>query len=524
MGGGEMTPRQKMISLMYLVFIAMLALNMSKEVLSAFGLMNEKFEGVNKFSEEYNNSLFSQLGSKASENSAQFGVPYQKAQKVKEISAKLYAYLGTLKKDVESGFERDPETKKLPYEAMDKGDKIDESWFSGDGYSPKGKEIVATIEKFKSDLLAVFGNDVKYQFIKNNIKESFDLSDVKDREGVKKKYLDYHFKGFPAVASITKLSAMQNDVKKTEQDIFNALIGNTTAQAASMKNYQAIVIPTKSAFFSGEAVTGKVVLGRYDKNTVPTSVVVNGASVDLAKNLIDGQVNFSFSAGNVGEHDIKGEFTFMEDGKPVPIEIKGNYVVVPKPNSATISADKMNVLYRGVENPMTISFAGLSDNNVNASAPGLRKGSKSGQYNIDVTTLQGREVTINVTGTLPDGGKVSDKKVFRVKGIPSPQGAIRGEVGTLKGPKSSLAASTISAVLEDFDFELSLGVSQFNFKIPGQPTMVIKGNKLDERAKSALNRAKRGDDVIISDIKANIVGNSSYRLKQTSSVVYEITD
>ena len=94
MAGGKLSPRQKMINLMYLVFIAMLALNMSKEVLSAFGLMNEKFEVVNKFSEEYNNSLYSTLETKASENPAQFAVPYSKAQKVQQISKGLYTYLG----------------------------------------------------------------------------------------------------------------------------------------------------------------------------------------------------------------------------------------------------------------------------------------------------------------------------------------------------------------------------------------------------------------------------------------------
>src|ERR1044071_2599240 len=100
MAGGKLTPRQKMINLMYLVFIAMLALNMSKEVLSAFGLMNEKFESVNKFSEEYNSSLYGQRESKAGENAAQFGEPFQKAKKIKVISAEFYKYIESLKKEV----------------------------------------------------------------------------------------------------------------------------------------------------------------------------------------------------------------------------------------------------------------------------------------------------------------------------------------------------------------------------------------------------------------------------------------
>lgn len=522
MAEAGLSPRQKMITLMYLVFIAMLALQMSKEVLSAFGLMNEKFEAVNKFSEEYNGSLFTQLGDKASENAASFGVPYKKAKEVKKLSSEFYTFLGELKKKLTADYQPNEETGKLPYESMDKGDKIDEMWFSGDGYSAEGKKVIEAIENYREGLLKVFGKDVKYQFICNNIRETFDTKDIKANDGATKKYLDYHYKGFPAVASLAKLTGMQNDVKKTEQDIYNALIGNTQAQAASMKNYQAMVIMDKSAFFSGDKVTGRVVLGRYDENTVPSKVIINNNEVDIAKALEGGQVKFEFNAANVGEHDINGEFVFKEDGADVPIPIKDKYVVVPRPNSATISADKMNVLYRGVDNPLTISFAGVSDNNVNASAPGLRKDNKPGKYLINVTRFQGREVPIKVSAQI-DGKTVADQKMFRVKSVPNPQGAIRGETGVIKGPKSSLEASTVSAVFDSFDFELNLRVKQFAIKIPGQPTMVVNGDKLDARAKSALNKAGRGDQITISEIKAEIIGNSDYILPKTAPVIYEIS-
>jgi len=518
MAGGNLTPRQKMINLMYLVFIAMLALNMSKEVLSAFGLMNEKFEGVNKFSEEYNASLYTQLESKASDNPTQFGEPFNKAKQVKEATDQFYKYVDALKKDVVTGIEREKDGK-LPYESMDKGDKIDEKWFKGDGYSAKGTEIVNTIDKYKKDLIAIIGPDVKYKFIADDINAKFDTKDIKDREGVTKKYLSYHYEGFPAIASLTKLSAVQSDIKKTEQDIYNALIGNTTAKAASMKNYKAIVITEKSAFFAGEAVKGKVVLGRYDKSTVPTAVVVNGSKVNLATALQDGQVNFSFGSGNVGEHDITGKFTFIEDGKPVDIPVEGNYVVVPKPNSATISADKMNVIYRGVSNPMTISFAGISADKVSASAPGLVSAGKPGAYKINPSS--GTQVVINVTGTLPDGQKVSDKKTFRIKSIPAPVGCIGGTPFSTKGPKSRLEVSQISAKLMDFDFDVNVIVTGFSLKVPGQATVVVSGDRVNSQCKAALARATRGDQIIISEIKTRLVG-SDIIMSKTAPVTYEI--
>lgn len=498
MAGGKLTPRQKMINLMYLVFIAMLALNMSKEVLSAFGLMNEKFETANTAATETNSQILSALGTKAADNAAQFGAAKKMADQVAVITKNFYDYIGKLKTDVIAGVEKN-ENGKLPYEAMDKGDKIDEGWFEGDGYSAKGKEIVSTMDKYRADMKAVLGNDAKYKAIIAEIDSKFNTADVKDGEGVTKKYLDYNYKGFPSIASLTKLTAMQNDVKGIEAQLYNAFMGNTAMAAASMKNYKAFVMMDKSAFFQGEQVTGRVVLGRYDASTVPTNVTVNGASTSTE----NGSAVFKMAAGSVGDKEITGKFTFMEDNKPVVIDIEGNYVVVPKPNQAIVSADKMKVVYRGVANPISVSVPGISSDKVKASAPGMAAAGKPGQYNL--TPGAGSDVTINVTATMPDGKSFSSKEVFRIKGLPSPTGKIRGEVAA-KGAKSNLEVCTISAELEDFDFPVSVNVTQFNIKVPGQPTIVVSGNKMDARAKAAIAKAGRGDIVVISEIKAKFVG------------------
>jgi gliding motility-associated protein GldM len=513
MAGGKLTPRQKMINLMYLVFIAMLALNMSKEVLTAFGLMNEKFEGVNKFSEEYNKSLLGTLEQKAADEPARFKAPLDKANQVQAISKELYTYLGNIKAEVTKEFTRDEKTGKLPYEAMDKGSYIDENWFEGDKYSKKGDEIVAKIEKYKKDVIAVFGNDVKYQKITEAINSKFDLSNVKDKDGVSKKYLAYHFEGFPAVASIAKLTSMQNDVEQTEQDIYNALIGNTIAQAASLKNFQAMVVLEKNVFFEGETVKGKVVLGKYDANTVPTSFSGPGK-------IENGQAVISMTAGGVGEKTINGTFSFMEDGKPIPLKFEGKYVVVPRPNSANISADKMNVVYRGLPNPMTISFAGIGDNNVTASAPGLSNAGK-GKYNLNPQS--GTEVIVTATGKMSDGKSVSDKKVFRIKNIPAPLGAIAGQAGIIKGAKSRLEVSQISAILPDFLYDLNFQVTRFSFKVPGQAAIIVQGDRVNGQCKAALARATRGDQISIFDIKTKIVGVAANIVpKDAAVVIYEI--
>ncbi|WP_310554976.1 gliding motility protein GldM [Flavobacterium sp.] len=510
MAGGKLTPRQKMINLMYLVFIAMLAMNMSKEVLSAFGLMNEKFENANTSSSKTNEEMLSALDLKASEAKGEFAVAATTSHKVKDISEAFYKYIESLKGDVLKGFEIDPETGKLPYEAMDKGDNID-NWFTGEGYTAKGSEIIAKITKFKSDMKMALGTEKKYAPLLADLDKKFDVSDVANKEGLKDKYLAYHFKGFPAVASVAKLSAWQNDVRKAESDTYSIALGKAAVQTASLNNYQAIVVLDKNAYFQGESVTGKVVLGRYDENTKPTSFSGPGK-------IVNGQAVISMTAGGVGEQNINGQFTFLEDGKTIPLKFAGKYVVVPRPNSATISADKMNVVYRGVPNPMTISFAGVASNNVSASAPGMSSAGGAGKYTLNAGS--GSTVMINVSAKLPDGKTVSDKKEFRIKGLPAPTGKIRGDVAA-KGPKSNLEVCTITAVMEDFDFPVTVNVTQFNIKVPGQPTIVVSGSKMDGRARSAIQKATRGDVVVISEIKASFSGINQIA-KRVSTCTFEV--
>ncbi|MBC8756780.1 gliding motility protein GldM [Kordia sp. YSTF-M3] len=520
MAGGKQSARQKMINLMYLVFIAMIAMTMTKEVLSAFGSMNSKFVSTNELTDKSNETLLKGLEQKAEEK-VEFKVPAEKAKVIKGISDRFNSYLADLKKDIVEGggYERE-ENGDLPYEQMDKGDYLDEQWFTGDRLTIKGDSVMASINKYKSDIRGVLGNDESYRAAIENFEKRFDLSDITNEEGDELGYLDYNFKGFPAIASYAKITAMQNDVKTTEANLYNLFLGNSLDEAITLKNYTAIVIPDKNAFFAGEEFRGTVVLGKY-ADVTPSKLNVNGKDISLTEEgNIDsvGNARLKFKTGNVGEHEVKGVFTFVEKGEELPIPFVGNYVVVPRPNSATISADKMNVVYRGVDNPMTISFAGVSDNKVSATAPGLNKVS-TGKYNMK--PQGGAKVTISVSATLDDGTRVGDNKEFRIKEIPAPTGYFRGVAGSTKMSKSGVEKGTVQAKLDDFDFDLPLRVTQFDFKVPGQPTITVNGSKLDSRAKSALNRAKRGQTVQILNIKAK---SSGPLIKRVAPVIIEITN
>lgn len=505
---------------MYLVFIAMLALNMSKEVLSAFGLMNEKLEAANAKTAEKTQNAFAGLELKAREQSDKFQSLFKDAQKIKNASAEVYTYLGKLKEDMTRRFKD-----KKDYEVMDQSDYLDEIFFKGDRYAPKGQEFVDNVSGYRNTVLAILGS--RYKDVQEAVKDRLSTGDangkVKNRDGRSVNWLNYHYEGFPLIASVTKITQLQADIKNTEEDIFAAMLEGQLTAEISMTNYTTLLEQSRSAYYQGEKFDGALVLGRKDNTTKPNEVelYLDGRKLTPSDYSIEeGRVKLNVNAGNAGDHKLEGKLIFQQSGEPVEVPVSATFAVIPKPNQAVISADKMNVVYRGVDNPITISMPGVPDHKINASAAGLSKVASS-KYVMRPAT--GRDITISVTGEI-DGQRIGSNSTFRIKDIPRPSGTIRGETGEVKMPRANLEISTVGAVLEDFDFDLNIAVSGFKFKVPGQPTVQVSGNKLDARAKSALSRASRGDNVQIFDIEASITNNPSYKLKKVAPVVIEITN
>lgn len=520
MAGGKETPRQKMINLMYLIFIAMLALNMSKEVLSAFGLMNEKLTESNAATEARNDNFVASLEVKAADQPEKYKPLKAKADAIDKLAHNFDIYLDDLKGKMTAKID-DP----TDYEIMDKGDYLDEHFFKGGKVDAEGQKFLAHMKGFREGVANILADQKGMESVVKEVNEKFKTDKVTNRDGIKVDWLDYHYKGFPLVASLTKMTQLQADIKTTESEVLSNMLAGELSNQVSMTNYTTLMETSKSAYFNGEKFDGQIVLGRKDASTKPSRVelTLDGRKLSEKQYAIeDGKVKLLIGTGGVGEHKIEGKLIFAQDGEEIEVPVKSSFATVAKPNSATISADKMNVVYRGVKNPMTISFAGIPDNKVTASAQGLSRGSGS-SYVMDATKVKGREVTINVTGTLPDGGKVSDNAKFRIKDLPKPTGTVRGEDGALKMQRNSLKISTIGAKFDDFDFELPLRVSGFKFKVPGQPTINVNGNKLDSRAQAALLKAKRGSGVQIFDIEAKASGVSVI-LKKVSPVFIELTN
>ncbi len=521
MAGGKQTPRQKMINLMYLIFIAMLALNMSKEVLSAFGLMNEKLIESNIAATERNTAFLAGLAEKASEQPEKYRPLKEKGDQISSLAEGFNNYLEGLK----SKMTEDTEDIK-DYETMDKGDFLDNNFFKGDIIKPEGKAFLSEMKKFREGVVSVLAGDPSFKNISDDVIKNFNTDKVTNRDGVSVEWLDYHYKGFPLVASLTKMTQIQADIKTTESNVLSAMLQGELNKQVSFNNYTTLMESPKSAYFNGEQFDGQIVLGRKDNSTKPTRVELTLDGRKLGENqftIEEGRVKLKVGTGAVGEHKIEGNLIFAEGGKEIEVPVKSSFVTVAKPKSATISADKMNVVYRGVKNPMTISFAGVSDNNVSATAQGLTR-VKGSQYMLDPSRIKGREVTINVTGKLPDGAApAKDSRKFRIKDLPRPTGAVSRQSGAIKMQRNGLEIATISAEFEQFAFDLPLTVNGFSFKVQGQPTVKVRGSKLDGRAKSALRKARRGSTVYIRDIEVKAKG-VNIKLKKVSPVLIELTN
>ncbi len=519
MAGGKQSPRQKMVNLMYLVFICMLALNMSKEVLAAFGLMNVKMETSNAKTTASNDLFLESLGTKASEDAAKYDTLYKDAQKIKSMSQEYYDYLQSLKDGMIEGVE-DP----TDYQVMDKADYLNNHFFQGDNLAEGGQEFMKRINDYRTQIVKLVPAASQ-----STVKSRFEVGDengkVEARDGSKQEWISYHYKDFPLIASLTKITALQADIKSTEEEALKSMLAGELTDQVSLKNFATSLFASKSAYYTGEKYDGKVIISKTDNSSTPVraELTLDGRKLAAGKDykIEAGGVKMLIGSGNAGDHEISGKLFFMQDGKEIEVPVKNSFATISKPNAALIAADKMNVVYRGVANPMSISIPGIPNNKVKASAAGLRqvKGSK-----YVMNPGKGRNITITASGTLPDGQRVSSKSEFRIKDIPRPSGALGKQTGSAKLPRKNVEISTIGALLEDFDFDLNLKVSGFKFKVPGQPTVVVKGNKLNGQAKSALKRAKRGSAVQIFDISAYITNNKSYKLKKVSPIVVEITN
>lgn len=524
MAGANETPRNKLIALMYLVFITMLALNVSKEVLDGFGQMFKKIQSANERVNQGNIIYYDKIEVNSQEKEGKWVGHDRTAKEIRKESDKFFNRIAEIKNIItEKQRVDDPELNE--YSQMDKGEALDLIFFDASGVSPEGQAFVDMINAYKMRVIQVFAS--QFPQYTDLVEERFYTGDFEGKVPTadgSQPWLANNYEGFPLISSLAKLTMMQNDIRLTESDVLNALLGKELEGSSKVNtdNYITLLKSEKGAYYQGETFDGSVILGRKGGAQNPNEVALTMDGVKLTESeyeKIPGGVKLNVFAGRPGDHRIEGDLVFLNAGVESRIPVDQSFAVIAKPNSAVISADKMNVVYRGVDNPMTISIPGIPDDKINASAPGLKrqKGSK-----FIMNPGKGREITITANGKLPDGNLVSTKTKFRIKDLPRPNATFFRQSGKIRLPKASIERAEVGAILEDFDFDLTLKTLEFKVKVPGAPTITCKGTKLNAKALQALGRVRSGQEISIFDLKVQNPSKPNYKFKRVAPVLIEI--
>lgn len=477
-------PRQKMINIMYLVLTAILALNVSNEVIEAFKTVDKSLQSSNTSISSSNSILYKSLSEMLNkdETKLQAAIWQPKAEQAKVLAASVDTYINELKDELKKGAGLVIKDGKEDF----KEDNLDASTrlFETNG---KGNELKARLEDFKKKILDL---DPK---IRAKFENNFPVSTegVEGKEGGKKDFTTGYFHMTPTVAALTILSKFQNNVKNVESQVVTYCASQVGAVEVHMDKANVLVGQNSNYLMPGQELVITAGVGAYS-STVKSNITVNGSPI----NLVDGQGEYKTKVSGSGKRTIQVGGSFIgEDGKPVSISKTVEYVV-GIPGGAAVMLDKMNVFYIGVDNPITISSGSGWDKTSVSMTGGTIAGSGSNRV-VTVTTPGAATITVTADGK-------SSKFDFRVKVVPDP--VFKVASGKPRMPSVEFKNQQFCrAELEKFDFDtrfsiVSATVYFSGAGFPSVATSSINGNNLAPIA-SFLARCGPGSVVTFDNIK-----------------------
>ncbi|MDA3615003.1 type IX secretion system motor protein PorM/GldM [Polluticaenibacter yanchengensis] len=491
-------PRQKMINFMYIVLTAMLALNVSGEILQAFKVVDNSLVQSNGIINQSNKTIQSALDAAMKEgaNRDQAAIWKPFADQSIAVSDKVAAYIENLKQELkkESGL-----TVKDGVEVF-KEDDLDAPtrFFGTKGEGPKLK---AELEKFQTDLINIFPEKEREK-VKNKIK--FNIEPQKGQDGQIRDWTVSYFHMTPTIAAITLLSKFQNDVKRAGNQAAEEALNHIGKVEVVYDQFEALVSQNSEYLLPGQPLKIRAGLGTFSSQSKPV-VTINGAVRPLNA---QGFAEYEENANGGGERSINVTVAFKDPntGKELSKTTQVKYTV-GTPSGASIFLSKMNVMYLGVDNPVTISAGSIKAENMRVS---FNKGTltKSGGDNYIAKVSSAGEGTITISG---DGKTYSFP--IRCKKLPPPTPI----VGTLKSGKVSSAQfkamGGLRAILDDSEFQAGFTIVSYTIGgiINGEPReSTITGPSFAGNA--IIQSAKPGSAIGITNIIAKGPDGSNYKL------------
>lgn len=542
MAGGKETPRQKMIGMMYLVLTALLALNVSKEILDAFVTINNGLETTMITFDEKLQSQYAAFQASYNENPEKYGPAWEKAQDLQGQANQLVAHIDQIKAKTIA------ETEGLPMEEVigknefgvdtvlslvyvsskDNYDVNTNIMIGAEPDKPKtndhqdGNNYRAAILKEK---LEEYGQNLKTMAAGNpaliaSIDSLFSYPEkVKDASGTTTNWEALNFYHVPLAATTTLLSKLQADVRNAESDVLGYLFADVEAASYKFTQLAPVVIPEKTYILEGDSFKAKVFLAAYDNTNLPQiDLGPEGYELDSTQMSFpegqtstvpvgaDGFGNLAIPARGIGDKYWEGIIKFRNPAtkkeEPYPFVVKYE---VAKPN-LVVSPTKMNVLYRGIDNPVEISVPGIPQDALTARiSTGSLSKQPDGSYIARVKT--GSEAIVSVSADIQGESKNMGQFKFRLKSVPDPVAKFAGKTSVDNTVKKSelTAALGVIAELKDFVFDLNYPIRSFDITVVmggDVKTLSSNSNRLTPQQKELLREVRRNQVVIVENIKA----------------------
>ena len=490
-------PRQLMINLMYLVLTALLALNVSAEVMNAFFSLDRGLKNSRDIVEKNNTSLTAAIEKAAKDYPSPQAEDYKaRAIKSNQIVNDFVTYMQGIRDNLfAKGGGENPKAPGQPKDIRNKD--ITTKMFVNDGL---GKEIEDKIRALRAELSTLVDGDAITV-------ASLPLDVEPLPAGTKaKNWSEFKFKQMPIAAVFPLLGKIQSDAKNSSTAVLNYCA--TKVQGTDLKFDKFIpgVAPKKNYVILGEEFEAEVFLSAFSSKTDNVSINVNGNNVSLK----DGVGTYKTKPGTVGEQKYNVSINIKNPATGIVETVKKEFSYEVGQRSIAVQLDKMNVFYIGVENPISVSAAGVSSNDVKVSASGVNVANKGGGHFMVTASTPGESIlTVSAPG-------VSQRFTYRVKRIPDPTPLLGAKHRSKQMANGEFRAQGgIAAVLESFDFDAKCDIAGFEATyLPKRQDPISKQNsgaRWNGDVQDMISKAKPGDAYFFDDIKCKCPGDAAAR-------------
>ena len=536
------SPRQKMINMMYLVLTAMLALNVAAETLHAFKVVDASLIKTYLSFTDKNKALMFDFNQAYEINQGKVERWHHLATDVRQKSDSLINYIVDIKEELtmaSGGVLKLPEDKlnpTFPVILNKNGDSLilrrqDDLNVSPEIMLTKGRgvELQEAVTAYKEYLKSLVGHSSQ---IVENLESALDVDDPERDEMRINQTPNYrtwpqqNFESTPVIASITLLSKLQIDVRNAESAVLRHLYNQIDASSFKFTGLTAKVIPDASYIFQGQEYRAKIFLSAQD-TTQSLEVFIDGRDKPLP---VEGnEAIFTYTPSEIGDYSYKGNIRYRNpDGEGYGTRPFSFDFQVERP-AVTISPTKMNVLYKDLQNPISISVPGIPMSRLVPACTNGRIVKVGDGWMIEPNELDpnGDKTKVIVSADFDGQKRVMGEMKFRVKRVPNPIATV-AQMTSGSIPRERLRAQQgVFAKLEDFDFDLAFEVTSFDMTVPtsGGLTTTLPSNTFNftDEQKRLLNGLGAGDRVTFENIKARIVGGDTRDAdRQLPSVVLQV--